>query len=146
MLKKKEKVAASHIQANYDKLMNMKQKLDTLIEKHALVDGEDELLTKLKAHRSKIDQSIVNLKKDSGDSLHFIQKHMEKRDNLVREIEQQQDETDPEIMKALARKKDDVETTKSEADMSPAEKARKEAQDLKKQIRAFERSTILSRR
>jgi hypothetical protein len=62
---------------------------------------------------------------------------MEKRDSLVRDIETEQDETDPEIMKALARKKDDVETTKSEADMSPAEKARKEAQDLKKQIRAF---------
>lgn len=127
MLRKKEKVAASHIQANYEKLMNMKHKLDSLIEKHAITDGEDELLAKLKEHRSKIDESIESLKKESGESLHFIQKHMEKRDSIVHEMEDDQDETGPEIVKALARSKSDEQTSKSEADMTAAEKAKKEA-------------------
>lgn len=136
MLKKKEQVAASHIQANYDKLMNMKHKLDTLIEKHALVDGEDELLASLKAHRSKIDQSIVNLKKESGDSLHFIQKHMATREDLAKE-------TAHEAVKDTSESKPE-KPSKPVEQMTPAEKARKEAQDLKKQIRAFEQPTDMT--
>ena len=39
-LEKKEEVATEHIEANCDKLMTMKHKLDGLIEKHEIADGE----------------------------------------------------------------------------------------------------------
>ena len=96
MLERKEAAAATHIQANYDKLMDMKHKLDALIEKHQLVDGEDDLLASLKAHGAKIDESIASLKKESGESLHLIEKAEAKHEKVLYKFDPVKKEADSE--------------------------------------------------
>lgn len=122
MLERKERAAATHIQSNYDKLMDMKHKLDALIEKHQLADGEDDLVASLKAHRAKIDDSITNLKKESGESLHLIEKAEAKHDKALYKFDPVKKEADREQQKPA----------KPVAEMTPAEKARQEALDLKR--------------
>ena len=106
--------------------MAMKHKLDGLIEKHEITEGEDELLTKLKAHRAKIDQSIDQLKKESTDK-QLIDKLKDKHEQFKKKTE-------------LLSNKPAAATQKKRSSKPATEmdKAREEAAELKRQIRAFE--------